>query len=123
MFKKDRDLSERSNSLLKNKEIRDLKANIVKQFIDVDDAILNELFHKKSSVSQTKLASRTIIYSVDNIPLIFDKEGRSNLYPTIFFLWKFPRALKTFIVHPPVSQFILNGAALMLPGLASHAGV
>lgn len=121
MFKKDKDLTERSRSLLKNKEIRSLKAEILLQFPRLSEDQISEIIAKKSNLSQTKLASRTIVYSVDDVPFFFDKEGRNNLYPTVFTLWRFPEAMRTYVVHAPVSEFVLNGADLMLPGLATRS--
>lgn len=92
---------------------------VLKQFQSLTENEINEFFNKKASVTVIKLASRSLIYTVNDIPLLFDKEGRNDLYPTVFFLWRFPHALRNIIIHSPVSDFILNGADLMLPGLAS----
>jgi len=48
---------------------------------------------------------------------------RYNLYPTIFALWRFPSMLRCFVIHPQVSSFVLKGADLMLPGLATTHGL
>ncbi len=119
MFKKERDLTQRSTILLKNKEIKNLCVEVLKQFQSLTENEINEFFNKKASVAVIKLASRSLIYTVNDIPFLFDKEGRNDLYPTVYFLWRFPHALRNIIVHSPVSDFILNGADLMLPGLAS----
>ena len=39
------------------------------------------------------------------------------MYPTLSFLWHFPNILKTFVIYSPVSEYVLKGADLMLPGL------
>jgi translation initiation factor 2D len=119
MFKKEKDLVQRSTTLLKNKEIKNLSCEILKQCTSLTETDTSEFFNKKVTVSVMKLASRTLIYSVNDIPMFYDKEGRNDLYPTIFFLWRFPHTLRNIIIHSPVSDFILNGADLMLPGLAT----
>lgn len=123
MFKKDRDLVDRSQTLMKNKEIKSLRAELVSQFPRLQAEELETLLTKKANVTCIKLASRTILYCVDGIPFVFDKEGRNNLFPTVFFLWQFPHALRTMVVHSPVSKFIMNGADLMLAGLSNNEGI
>lgn len=119
MFKKDRDLAERSKTLLKNKEVRTLKADIVKQFPNVNEDELNVVIPNKADITLTKLASKTLLYSIDGVTLFFDVGARNNLYPALPFLWRFPHALPTFVIHGPVSEFVLRGADLMLPGLCA----
>lgn len=117
MFKKEADLLGRSKSKIQNKDVKKLRTDIAKS-CRLSEEELNEFFNKKESVTQAKLANRTIIYEVNDIPMFYDKEGRGNFYPTIFLLWRFPNAVRNVIVHSPVSEFILNGADLMLPGVA-----
>lgn len=123
MFSKERDLAERSKTLLKNKEVRTFKAEILKQFPNVQEDELSLVIPNKANVNLTKLANKTLLYSLDGIILFFDVEGRNNLYPSLNFLWKFPNTLKSFVVHAPVSQFLLKGADLMTPGLFSTANL
>eukprot|EP00601_Ochromonadales_sp_CCMP2298_P016712 CAMPEP_0173239742 /NCGR_PEP_ID=MMETSP1142-20121109/13384_1 /TAXON_ID=483371 /ORGANISM="non described non described, Strain CCMP2298" /LENGTH=147 /DNA_ID=CAMNT_0014170795 /DNA_START=201 /DNA_END=640 /DNA_ORIENTATION=+ len=122
MFKKDRDLAERSKTLLKNKEVRSLKAEILKQFSLTEEA-LNTLIPNKADITQTKLASRTILYSLNNTPLLFDLQGRNDLHPALPFLWAFPDSLPCLVVHSMVSQYVLRGADVMGPGLVLHSMV
>ena len=117
MFKKESDLFGRSKSKIQNKDIKKLRVDIIKSCHLSEDEI-NDFFNKKESVTQVKLANRSIIYEVNDIPMFYDKEGRGDFYPTIFLLWKCPTALRNVIIHSPVSEFILNGADLMLPGIA-----
>ena len=68
MFKKKEDLTERSKSLLKNKEVRQLKQTVASNFgIEADD-----LFPGKGNVSVAKLVDKSLIYSVSDLPVIFD---------------------------------------------------
>lgn len=117
MFKKERDLAERSKTLLKNKEVRTLKAEILKKFPQVGEEELNTVIPNKADITVTKLANKTLLYSVSGVTLVFDIESRNNLCPALPFLWRFPQALPTFVIHSPVSEFVLRGADLMVPGI------
>lgn len=117
MFKKEKDLAERSRTLLKNKEARNLRSEIAKQFHVTEEDICS-IIEPKASISCTKLASKTLLYSVDNVPLFFDANSRNALFPTVFALWKCPSMLRHFVIHEHVSHFVLKGADLMLPGVS-----
>lgn len=122
MFKKERDLAERSRTLLKNKEARNLRNEVMTQFNIADEA-LSSIIEPKASITCTKLASKTLIYSIDGVPLFFDANGRSALFPTVFALWKCPSMLRHFVIHEHVSHFVLKGADLMLPGVSMINGI
>lgn len=117
MFKKDRDLTERSKTLLKNKECRNLRSEVLKQFPSITEDEITSLIANKAAVTATKLASKTILYSINNVVYFFDLNARNNLYPTIHALWAIPHMLKSYVIHSPVSGFVLKGADLMLPGV------
>ncbi len=148
MFKKNQALVERSNTLLKNKEIRNLKQSVLKNFgINTDEQAafkygfseedLSLLIPNKGNVSVKKLISKTLIYCCDDVPLFIDLNDRNDLCPTLFSLWAFRDnystcftqsdfdsskirdKIRTVVIHPPVSEYLLNGADLMIPGLIS----
>eukprot|EP00798_Chlamydomonas_sp_ICE-L_P017426 gene17427-23728_t len=51
------------------------------------------------------------------VPIIVDSSGKGDLFPTIFALWRAPNMLpKVNVKHPFVTQYLVNGADLMLPG-------
>jgi predicted ribosome-associated RNA-binding protein Tma20 len=126
MFKKDRDLIERSKTCLKNKEVRALRQSVLTAIATTTTALSTEecqnLLPEKGNVTVTKLISKTLVYSVDNIPYFFDALGRSDLYPTIFSLFRYPEMLRSIVIYEPVAEFLLNGADLMLPGVAYIPG-
>ena len=122
MFKKDRDMMERSRCLMKNKEIKKIRSDILSQMSRLEENDVTEMIPNKCQLEAVKLASKTVLYYVDGVPLLFDEFGRNNLTPTIYFLWKYPNALTSLTIHSPVSEFILKGADLMLPGLAHTNG-
>ena len=122
MFRKSSDIAERGRQTLRGKETRKLIADILKQLPRLKDDELSSLFSNKSTVISLKLQSqRVTIYFVDNVPLFYciDDKQQQDIYPTVFTLWKLPHALRCYIVHAPVSKFVLKGATLMLPGLAN----
>ena len=127
MFKKDKDIDQRSSNVIKNKDFKKLKSDLLKQFSlsvlpssscrGITEESLAILFPPKCSITLTKFTSRTLVYSVDSVPLFFDVNGRCDFYPTIFALWKVPTLLPQVVIHSPVSTFVLRGADLMAPGL------
>lgn len=69
-----------------------------------------------------QLASRTLLYFVENVPMLFDKDDRNQLYPTVFLLWRLPKMMRQILIPTQVSGFVLNGADLMLPGVSLLTG-
>jgi predicted ribosome-associated RNA-binding protein Tma20/translation initiation factor 1 (eIF-1/SUI1) len=117
MFRKEKDLAERSRTLLKNKEAKTLKAEVLKQFPAVTEDEINALLPNKVNLTSIKLVDRTILYTVDDVILFFDVNGRNNLYPSIVTMWKIPHIVKTMVTHGPVSRNLIRGADLMVPGV------
>jgi predicted RNA-binding protein (TIGR00451 family) len=118
MFKKDRDLAERSRSLLKNKETKKLKELFLTKFPRLSETELDALIGKEQ-FTRIYLATKTTIYAIGDVPYFIDIEGRNNIIPTVQCLWRLPKLLRSFVIHAPVSEFVMNGADLMLPGLAN----
>ena len=118
MFKKEKDLQERSRALLKNKEVRNLRTHFLTEFPSVSEEECAKVISSKTQVEILKLANKTLLYfspgdgSGGSIPIFFDQDGRNNLYPTLHTLWRIPNALKTITIHGPVSEFILRGLCL-----------
>ena len=94
---------------------------ILSQFPNMSEAEVEVLLGGKSSnVTEIKLNNRILVYCIDNIPYFFESDSivSSNpasskivtrMYPTIFALWKFPHVVTSFIIHAPVSSFVLKG--------------
>jgi translation initiation factor 2D len=62
--------------------------------------------------------SRITIYLLDKIPVIIDVSSKGDFVPTVFGLWQAPQLLPQLTLkHPAVSQYIMGGADLMLPGV------
>lgn len=62
--------------------------------------------------------SRVVIYLLDKVPILIDTSGKNDVLPTVLGLWRAPDILpQIFLKHPAVSQYLLNGADLMLPGV------
>lgn len=72
----------------------------------------------QARVECTKLKSRIQIYGVHGeVPLFFDIPDKECIIPSIFLLWKFPNLLPKFYTYGAVSQKLISGADLMLPGI------
>jgi predicted ribosome-associated RNA-binding protein Tma20 len=119
MFKKERDVTERSRTLLKNKEVRSFKAEVAKQFPSLSEDALQVLLPNKAELHVTKLANRTLLYGIDQKVLFYDYQGRNQLFPTLHSLWLCPGMMRTLYTYGPVSKFVLRGADFMVPGLAT----
>jgi translation initiation factor 2D len=98
-------------------DVRSLMIEILKKFPNVQEEELNAVIPNKADITVTKLANKTLLYSISGVTLVFDIESRNNLCPALPFLWRFPQALPTFVIHSPVSEFVLRGADLMVPGI------
>jgi len=91
----------------------------------VADALTSIFATKSQQVYMGKIGSGTkdVLYSIsDNEPLAVDLNSKNELLPTLYFLSKFPTAIRQFVVHSPVSEYVLNGADLMMPGVCTAAG-
>ena len=128
MFKKE--LVERSRSLLKNKDVKRLKEKIVAQYALENEDELSCVFTSKTNVTELRLVNKVSIYLIEDIPYFFDiaeeigvdssrgvDRPSITIFPTIYLLWRIPTLIKTYLIHPPVSSYILRGADLMLPGV------
>lgn len=65
--------------------------------------------------------SRVVVYVTEDArePVLFDATGKGELCPTVYALWRSsgPALLPSLVVHAPVSEFVLRGADVMLPGV------
>lgn len=63
--------------------------------------------------------SRMVFYSVGDTkePVLFDVSGKGDFCLTVYALWRVADLLPKLFVHAPVSEFVLRGADVMLPGV------
>lgn len=91
-----------------------------RQFPNASEDDWELLIPKKQDIylMQAKLkdGDSVVIYSNDQDPLFFGYDD-SELFPSLYALWKCPSIVKPIYTPPAVSQFVLNGADLMLPGV------
>eukprot|EP01012_Entosiphon_sulcatum_P059840 TRINITY_DN8445_c0_g1_i1.p1 TRINITY_DN8445_c0_g1~~TRINITY_DN8445_c0_g1_i1.p1 ORF type:complete len:677 (+),score=190.98 TRINITY_DN8445_c0_g1_i1:125-2155(+) len=107
--------------LLKGKDAKQLKRALQEQYPALrDEQLLQRLFPAKEEVTQHKIDSHLIIYTVGDLPVVFDVSGKYDLYPTVFALWQVPNLCPHFTVPAQVSKFVLNQADLMVPGLLEN---
>ncbi|RQX67726.1 translation initiation factor sui1 protein, partial [Toxoplasma gondii CAST] len=126
-------------SLLGNKERKKLREQALKAFPLLVEADFDLLLPPKEEISVAKLQfppapagstaggnaspsltnsrgmNRGTVYLCRGEPVFFEVNGVT--LPSVYTLWKCPDLLPTFVVHAPVSSFILKGADLMLPGV------
>ncbi|CAD6195280.1 unnamed protein product [Caenorhabditis auriculariae] len=114
MFRKP--FNTKKNTNLRNSDTRKL-INRLKEELE-NELVLIE---KKSQVAQVKIVNyqgdAMNLYLFDKTPMLFDFSESGVVYPTVFFLWSFPKSYPVILVHEPVLQYLENGADLMLPGV------
>lgn len=113
------------NVLLKNKDAKKLRRDVAGLFKGTcngpDDENLKQLLPSKASVKKMSFQapSRVVVYASEETkePLLFDVTGKGDLCFSVYALWKAPALLPPLVVHAPVSEFVLRGADVMLPGV------
>lgn len=99
------------------------KDSLLKTFPNLSENELNDFLPKKEVLNIIKVVTSddvTVqVYTVRKRPMAFEAMGR--LFPTVYFLWKFPNVIYAFTTHQKVMQFIGSGADLMLPGVVTPA--
>ncbi|CAN0182358.1 unnamed protein product, partial [Hapterophycus canaliculatus] len=109
MFRKKQDVAERSRSLLKNSAAKKIKAEIVSALPCLTKDVIDELMPNKAScccpwgkrfcdgIEVVKLATRALVYFhvPSKTPLFFDSDGRNNLFPTVYALWRVRQIVPT----------------------------
>lgn len=96
-----------------------IRDNFLKSFPNLTESELDDLLPKKEVMNSIKIltaSDETVhVYTIQKCPMVFEFKGK--LFPTIFWLWKFPNFIPAFTTHPQVLTFITSGADLMLPGV------
>ncbi|OWZ05045.1 Ligatin [Phytophthora megakarya] len=123
MFAKQAKVS--GNVLLKNKDAKKLRRDVADSFKDScdgpDDVNLKNLLASKAAVKKISFQapSRVVVFASEETkePLIFDVTGKGELCFSVYALWRAPSLLPPLVVHAPVSEFVLRGADVMLPGV------
>ncbi|KAJ3325718.1 Eukaryotic translation initiation factor 2D [Boothiomyces sp. JEL0866] len=104
MFKKNEAL--RKQSLIKNSLVK----KIVRDF--------NELYKAEiqlKNLSLSNFASYSI-YSSDN-PVLIELAFQTQLIPTLYLCWKYPIVPLVFTPKQVITNYLYNGADLMVPGI------
>ncbi|CAM8918614.1 unnamed protein product [Rhodiola kirilowii] len=118
MFKKA--VESKALQRLSGADKKKLKRTVKDRFRNASDADIDALFPPKTEVTIAKFQNRVHVYWVEGgLPMIFDVDGRgTEIYPTVFALWKVPELLPAFILKGgEVSHYIIGGADLMFPGI------
>jgi translation initiation factor 2D len=75
----------------------------------------------KDNIQTFKLAepvANAVVYSNGDEPYFVDMNGKGQLYPTLYTIWRCPACLPALAIQAPVSKFVVKGSDLMLPGVA-----
>ncbi|KAJ8923605.1 hypothetical protein NQ315_010184 [Exocentrus adspersus] len=111
----------KSNNQLKGSERKTFKDLVLKAFPNITEHEINDFLPKKEVLNVIKIVTvdniHVQVYAVQKKPMFFETLGR--LYPTVYFLWKFPSIIYAFTTHQNVMQYISSGADLMLPGVVT----
>ncbi|GMH17352.1 hypothetical protein Nepgr_019193 [Nepenthes gracilis] len=119
MFKKA--VEAKSLQRLSGADKKKLRRTLKDNFPRASDANFDALLPIKAEITVAKFQNRVLVYGVeDGFPMFFDIDGRgSDLYPTVYALWKVPDLLPSFTLRGgEVSRFIIGGADLMFPGIS-----
>ncbi|XP_051124047.1 uncharacterized protein LOC127246621 [Andrographis paniculata] len=122
MFKKA--IEVKSQQRLSGADRKKLKRAIRERFPNASDADIDILLPPKVEITVSKYPNRILVYALEgDCPMFYDIDGRgSELFPTVFALWKVPHLLPAFLLKgAEVSRFVLGGADLMFPGIQIHA--
>ncbi|KAK5639023.1 hypothetical protein RI129_011515 [Pyrocoelia pectoralis] len=84
-----------------------------------DPNFSKDFITKKDMITLCKITTHNNqlvdVYVVNQVPLFFTYNGQ--LFPTIYFLWKYPDCLLYFTTYSGVVDKLKGGADLMLPGV------
>ncbi|ABN68159.2 predicted protein [Scheffersomyces stipitis CBS 6054] len=120
MFKKDPQPKASAN--IKSSERRKLLQNICNVYGLVQDELAKEATvallpnNTKQAAFKSVQGYSGTIYSDDNETPTWFKSRDSQIYPSLFTVWKCPYLLPTVKTHPHVIGVLEGGADLMLPG-------
>ncbi|XP_022767929.1 eukaryotic translation initiation factor 2D isoform X2 [Durio zibethinus] len=123
MFKKA--VEAKAQQRLSGADRKKLRRTVRDKFPRASDADIDALLPPKAEIIVAKFQNRVHVYGVEGgFPVFFDVDGRgSEIYPTVFALWKVPELLPSFMLKGgEVSQFVIGGADLMFPGISVAAG-
>ncbi|CUM64812.1 uncharacterized protein PRCAT00002425001 [Priceomyces carsonii] len=120
MFKKEPQVKHSAN--IKSSERRRLLGAICKEYRLPQEEITKECelnllpaITKQASFKSPLGFTGIIYFNEQEVPLWF-KTRDSQIYPTLYTLWKCAFLLPTVRTHAPVIKVLTNGADLMLPG-------
>ncbi|KAJ8986290.1 hypothetical protein NQ317_010000 [Molorchus minor] len=117
MFKKTFKI--KSNTQVKGSERKNFKDLLLKSFPNLIDEEINNFLPKKDILNSIKIVTHdelvVHVYTIQKRAMIFDVKG--CIFPTVYFLWNFPKILYAFTTHQQVMNNISSGADLMLPGV------
>eukprot|EP00128_Syssomonas_multiformis_P016871 Colp12_sorted_trinity150504_noHs@18512 len=106
-----------STSQVKSSVQRSIRADVIKQFPNIEEYI-EDIMPKKTPVIVAKCQDHINLITV-NKDILFFQEREGPYYPTLRLLHKYPNILPHQQVDKGAIRFILSGANIMCPGLTS----
>lgn len=107
---------------LSGKDVKKLRQSLLEQGNATEEEI-GTIVPSKAPMTLLKLSNKAHVYMLDGgNPVAFDPEGRGELYPSLYVLWRLPHMLKPLYTHSEVTPKVLSGADLMMPGVIEPAG-
>lgn len=95
---------------------------MIRNFPTLTTENLKEILSTKDDISLVKILTHCgefiHFYCVEKIPILFSRANK--LYPTLYFLWKYPNALPFFTTVPEVVPVLQGGADFMVAGIVSE---
>ncbi|MCL4120391.1 UNVERIFIED_CONTAM: hypothetical protein GTU68_048734 [Idotea baltica] len=111
----------KTQTQLKGSDKKKLTAEIAQNFPSLTEDDLSALIPSKADVILIKAfcskGDIVNIYQIQKDPMFFKIDKNDQLYPSVYFLWKFPNFTKTFTTFTNVITKLMQGADLMLPGI------
>jgi translation initiation factor 2D len=118
-FKKE--ITCKSDQKLSSKDLKKLNADVQRELC-LSDEDTSALIGKRGIALRKPTGGVTAkLWCEGDKVVVF--EARGCLLPSLSELWRDPALLPALIVHPPVSEFVLGGADLMLPGVCGMKAV
>ena len=116
-----KELQVKSDQKLSNKDVKRLTAQLAQQ-LRLSDPAAAALVGKDISLRKSGGGVSVKLYCrADADAVLFEADAHGPV-PSLSSLWRLPSLLPPVLVPPPVSEYLLSGASLMLPGVLGFGG-
>ena len=115
-----KELQIKSDQKLSNKDVKRLTQQLAQQLCLLD-ATATALIGKDIALRKSGGGVSVKLYCRDTDAVLFEVDAHGAM-PSLTSLWRLPSLLPPVLVPPPVSEYLLSGASLMLPGVIGFGG-